>query len=238
MKEHFALSKAQLAYLKGRTTLKNPSTEKNRIMKKAIQAWSVFVPILKSEVVDTDWKISLFKSPTPEEAEKLWNLNNKLFGFEEFLDALLASDDRIAETQKMRLAHLMITKAISYYSWRFEINPLISQEIERFNNVLRLLEESIQSQIYRDDAMKMYLMRKKQPQPPYINRDEFYHALCIHCYNWSGGAYKSEKEAITNLKHDKHCSYNENFERWKNIPDQIERMNYNYLRIFPPVQKS
>jgi len=241
MRERFALSEAQKDYFKGRLTLKNESKEKIRIRLKAIQAWSIFVPILKSKVVDWDWKISLFKSPTTEEAEKIWNVNDKTFGFKEFLDALLITNPRnpdSEESRKMELAEMMIEKSISYYKTRYEINPLISEEIERFENVLKLLKESIRLQTYKEDAMKMYLMRKKQRQPPYIARDEFYHAFCIHCYNFTGGVSKTEEDAIQILKHDEHCSYNEEFERRRTDSEWMKQLNYTYLRIFEPIQKS
>lgn len=240
MKEHFALSNAQKDYLNGQITLKNPTTEKTRIRKKAIQSWSIFIPVLKSKVVDDEWKLSLFQSPTPEEAQKLWNVNNKLFGFEEFLDILFKTDSAdlsSKELLKMKLAQTMITKSISYYSQRYEINSLITQEIERFKNVLSLLYESIESQRYTDDAIKMYLMRKKQIQPPQIKRDELYHALCMHCYNYSLGVSKTEKDAIETLKHDEHCSYNTSYELVKTQSERIDYLNYTYLRIFEPLSK-
>lgn len=238
MKEHFALSKAQKDYLNGQNTLKNPSTEKNRIRKKAIQSWSIFIPVLKSKVVDDEWKMSLFQSPTPEEAQKIWNENSKIFGFEEFLDALFITDKTnplSEEVLKMKLAHMMIMKSIAYYSQRYEMNPLIIQEVERFKNVLHLLDESIQSQTYRDDALKMYLMRKKQTQPPHITRDEFYHALCMHCYYYSLGVSKTEQDAIDTLKHDEHCSYNAKYESAKTQSDGKDFLNYTYVRIFEPL---
>lgn len=242
MKEHFALSKAQLDYLKGRKTLKNPSTEEKRIRKKAIQAWSIFVPILKSKVVDKDWKITLFQSPTPDEAQKLWNIHNKLFGLEEFLDALLETNARNTvsdETYKIKIAHTMIKKSVGYYSTRYAIYPLISQEIERFNSVIQLLEQSVSAQTEREDAIKMYQMRKTQRQPPHIERDAYYHALCMHCYYFSMGVSRTEEEAIQNLTHDEYCTYHQRFEMWKTDPDYIKNiLNYDYLKIFTPKKSS
>ena len=241
MNEHFALSKAQKDYLNGQITLKNPTTEKTRIRKKAIQSWSIFVPVLKSKVVDTEWKLSLFQSPTPEESQKLWNVNKKLFGFEEFLDTLFKTDSAnlsSGELLKMELARMMIEKSILYYSQRYETNRLISQEIERFRDVLRLLDESIESQRYRDDAMKMYLMRKKQTQPPYIARDGFYHALCTYCFNYSLGISKTEHDAIVTLTHDENCTYNARYQSVKTQPEMIEILNSSYIRMFEPKQKS
>lgn len=239
--EHFALSKAQKDYLNGHITLKNATTEKTRIRKKAIQSWSIFIPILKSNAVDDEWKLSLFQSPTPEESQKLWNVNNKLFGFEEFLDTLFKTDSAnlsSGELLKMELAHMMIEKSISYYSQRYEMNPLIIQEIQRFKDVMRLLDESIQSQRYRDDAMKIYLMRKKQREPPHIGRDEFYHALCMHCYNYSLGVSKTKQDAIETLTHDEHCSYNTRYESVKTQPEMIEILNSTFIHILEPKQKS
>ena len=72
---------------------------------------NIFVPILKSNVVDTEWKLSLFQSPTTEESQKLWNVHNKLFGFEEFLDTLFKTDSAnlsSGELLKMELARMML----------------------------------------------------------------------------------------------------------------------------------
>jgi hypothetical protein len=238
MNEHFALSKAQKDYLNGHITLKNPTTEKSRIRKKAIQSWSIFVPILKSNVVDTEWKLSLFQSPTTEESQKLWNVHNKLFGFEEFLDVLLKIDSdnpSYGDALKIKLARVMITKSISYYSQRYEISEFIHQEIQRFNNLMIFLEDSIESQRFREREMKMYFMRKKQTQPPHIVRDKFYHALCMHCYRYSLGISKTEDDAIETLTHDENCSYNERYEFNKNDSQSLKIQNETYLRIFTPL---
>lgn len=241
MKEHFALSKAQLDYLKGHKTLKNQYKEKIRIRRKAIQAWSIFVPILKSKVVDWEWKISLFQSPTPDEAKKLWAIQRKLFGFEEFLSALfqtaplsLNSD----EIYKMKLARIMINKSLAYYSNKYAVNPLITQEVNRFKNVLELLEESIRTQTYKAEAIQMYEMRSKQSRPPHIYRDEYYHALCKQCHRFSGGTAKNEQQAIAILTHDKYCTYNKEFEDYKNNPQYLEVLNDDYLQIIKPKRKS
>ena len=240
MKEHFALSKSQLAYLNGSKTLKNASAEKNRIRKKAIQSWSIFIPILKSKIVDGEWKLSLFQSPTPAEAQKIWNINNKLFGFEEFLKVLFKTNPknpRSDDLLKMQLAQKMIKSSISFYSNRFEMNKLILEEIDRFQNVLSLLYDSIKSQQYKDDAIRMYEMRKRQTEPPRIKRDEFFHALCMHCYYYSLGLCKTEKEALQDLQHDENCTYHKRYELAKTQPEMIKLLNDTYVRIFKPIKK-
>ena len=62
MKEHYGLSQAQLKYLNEQNMPKsfNKSKEHDRIIRKTEQAWDIFVPVLRSKVVDQKFKDSLF----------------------------------------------------------------------------------------------------------------------------------------------------------------------------------
>ena len=132
----------------------------------------------------------------------------------------------------------MIDKSLAYYSSRYAINPLITQELSRFKNVLELLDENIRTQTYKDDAIRMYEMRNKQSKPPHIDRDEYYHALCKQCHRFSQGISNNEEEAIKILAHDKYCTYNNEFEDYKNNPRYIKILNDDYLQIIKPKQRS
>jgi len=91
MKEHYGLSNTQKAYLNGTKKVSNSSKENTAIMRKAFQAWSIFKPILDSEVLHHSWKYAPFVDrPLPSELVSMKIPETEpIFTFKHFLSSLL-----------------------------------------------------------------------------------------------------------------------------------------------------
>ena len=226
MKEHYGLSQAQLKYLNGQNMPKsfNKSKEHDRIIRKTEQAWDIFVPVLRSKVVDQKFKDSLFEFKR----------------FEDFLNFLLETErgNMISlEINKMKIAKMMIQKGTQYYQTRYQLNQIINEKIVEINSVLEMIQEFVDQELYNIEISDFLRMRRGLTAPPIIRQEnDSYCALCIQCYRYSLGLSKSEKEAIKDLQHDVNCSYKKQFERAIEVNDENYKksLNLQYLKIIPP----
>jgi len=226
MKEHYGLSQAQLKFLNGQDMPKsfNKSKEEDRIIRKAKQAWDIFVPVLRSKVVDQEFKDSLFEFKR----------------FEDFLNFLLETErgNMISqEINKMRIAKMMIQKGTQYYQIRYRLNQIINEKIVEINSVLSMIQEFVDQELSNIEISDFLRMRRGLTAPPIVQQGkDLYHALCIQCYRYSLGLSKSEKEAIKDLQHDDNCSYKKQFERATKNNDEAykESLILQYIKVIPP----
>jgi len=226
MKEHYGLSQAQLKYLNGQDMPKsfNKSKEQDRIIRKAKQAWDIFVPVLRSKAVDQKFKDSLFEFKR----------------FDDFLNLLLKTERGNTVSQeinKMRIAKMMIQKGTQYYQTRYRLNQIIFEKIVEINSVLEMIQEFVDQELSNIEISDFLRMRRGLTEPPIIQQEkELYHALCIQCHRYSLGLSKSEKEAIKDLQHDDNCSYKKQFETATKSNDENYKksLNLQYIKIIPP----
>jgi len=226
MKEHYGLSQSQLKYLNGQDMPKsfNKSKEQDRITRKAKQAWDIFVPVLRSKVVDQKFKDSLFEFKR----------------FDDFLNFLLKTDRGnlvSQEINKMKIAKMMIQKGTLYFQIRYNLNQIINEKIVEINSVLEMIQEFVDQELFNIEISEFLRMRRGLSAPPIVQQEkDFYHALCIQCYRYSLNLSKSEKEAIENIQHDDNCSYKKQYERaTKNNHEAYkESLILQYIKIIPP----
>jgi len=226
MKEHYGVSQAQLRYLNGQDMPKsfNKSKEQDRIIRKAKQAWDIFVPVLRSKVVDQEFKDSLFEFKR----------------FEDFLTFLLKTErgNTISqEINKMRIAKIMIQKGTQYYQTRYQLNQIINEKIAEINSVLGMIQEFVDQELYNIEVSDFLRMRRGLTAPPIVQQEnDLYHALCIQCYRYSLGLTKSEKEAIKDLQHDNNCSYKKQFKTATKNNDEAYKKSLilQYIKTIPP----
>jgi len=235
LKEHYALSNTQLSYLSGQITLSSgiESTEKIRMLKKAQQAWSILIPILRSDVINQNFKNRILLEKSDEEIT---------YDVEDFFRYLVrtTSDEPFEEVQsKIEFANMMIKHGFTFFQTRFGTNRLVSDKIEDIKTVLSDLQQMVEQEIQNKESLEMYRMRKKLSAPPVIRPDEYWKAECIHCYSYSTKITKKEKEAIENIQHDVNCSYKTRMSKAKKRKDSgsIKAIILQYIKTIPPIKK-
>ena len=222
MPEHYGLSIAQIEYLNGQKTLANESKEKERMKVKAEKAWSIFEPILRSKVVSQGFKDSLFGFKR----------------FDDFLNSLLATEmtNPISEElNKMKIAKDMIQKGFTYFKKRYQLQPLIYDEMEKMEKLLIMLEDFVEQELKNIKKADFVRLRKGLQEPPTIIPTETYHALCIQCYNYNSTVGHNEQDAIYGIEHQPHCSYLKYAEKANHF--QLEIINEQIIKIIPPRNK-
>lgn len=224
MKEHYGLSHAQKIWLNGQDMPEsfNVSKEKKRIISKVEQAWEIFVPVLRSKVVDQEFKDNLFA-------------NEK---FDEFLDKLLETERSlpvIHEVNKTHIARQMILKGFSYFQTRYSTNELISKRVGEIWETVSAIDEMVDREKRDIEQANIIRMRKGLTTPPIIRRDDHYHALCKQCWAFSYDINNNVKDAIKNIRHDDNCYYKIHVDKY----DDKERKHFNqqFIEVILPESK-
>ena len=216
MIERYGLSEAQKCYLNGSKKLSNESKERKAIIHKALQSWSVLKPILDSKVVSNDFKYFTFISkPTSSEFEK-YNIPKDQYSFKNFLDSLLATNREnptSKEIEKMAIAKEIIESAILYYQTRFKNNELVWNKFNEFSDFIKMLQDVYEQEL--NDLVKsdFIRLRKNMAYPPRIERNEFWHSLCMQCFSYSSKVNATTKEEALEINHSKDCPYLKEIER-------------------------
>jgi len=216
MIERYGLSEAQKCYLNGSKRLSNEPKERKAIIHKALQSWSVLKPILDSKVVSNDFKYFPFISkPTSSEFEK-YNIPKDQYSFKNFLDSLLSTDSTnptSKEIEKMALAKEIIESAILYYQTRFSNNELVWQKFNEFSDFTKMLQGVYEQEL--KDLVKADFIRliKNMAHPPRIERNEYWHSLCMQCFSYSTKVNATTKEEALEINHSKDCPYLKEIER-------------------------
>ena len=222
MKEHYGLSRAQLEYLNGRKPLPNESKERERMRAKAEKAWSIFEPILRSNVVSQEYKDSLFSFKR----------------FDDFLNSLLATErtnPSSKELNKMEIAKTMIQKGFQYYQTRYDLNPLIYNEIEKIRSLLEMIDSLVKQELENIKKADFNRTRKGLTSPPEIIRDNYYHALCMECFSYNSGVGHNKDDTILNIRHEPNCSYNRRIKKANRF--EIKKINEQFIKITLPLAK-
>jgi len=232
MKEHYALSNMQLKYLNGQDMPNtfNSSKEESRMLEKAKKAWSILVPILRSDTVDQEFKdrvlLERLDGETSYNADEFFKYLVNTYGNEPFEDI----------QNKIHFAKTMITHGFAFFQLRFKSNRLVSDKIEEIKKVLDDLEDMVRTENQNKEALEIYRMRKRLPAPPTIRREDYWKAECIHCYSFSLDIAKTEQDAIKSIEHDVRCNYLRQV-KGKKSQEHIDAINFQYIRTIPPLKK-
>jgi hypothetical protein len=216
MIERYGLSEAQKGYLNGSKKLSNESKERKAIIHKALQSWSVLKPILDSKVVSNDFKyFSFISKPTSSEFEK-YNIPKDQYSFKNFLDSLLATNKEnptSKEIEKMAIAKEIIESAILYYQTRFKNNELVWNKFNEFSDFIKMLQGVYEQELDNIVKSDFVRIRKNMVFPPRIERNQYWHSLCMQCFSYSTKVNATTKEETLEINHSKDCPYLKEFER-------------------------
>jgi len=195
MKSRHLLSNDQYEYITSQNSkIPNPSEQRSRISKKVEQALNTFDIILTSQYVSQEYKDELFEET---------RIRNFLSNFARYDNQNLLSE----ESNKQTICKTMVSMGLDYFKSRYKKMKMVEKNIEQATSVLSLMSLLSQEQVYDEEVMKMYKARSRSVRPQLLVAEkDFWMAECKHCYNYSANA-KTEKEAIRNLKHTKHCLY-------------------------------
>ena len=189
------LSNDQHKYITSQNSeITNPSEQRRRISEKVEQALNTFDIILTSQYVSQKYKDELFEET---------RIGNFLSNFARYDNQNLPSE----ESNKQSICKIMVSIGLDYFKSRYKKMKMVEKNIEQATSVLSLMSLLSQEEVYDEEVMKMYKARSRSVRPQLLVAEkDFWMVECKHCYNYSSNA-KTEKEAIRNLKHTKHCLY-------------------------------
>jgi len=234
MIERYGLSEAQKGYLNGSKKVSNESKERKAIMRKALQSWSVMKPILDSTVLTNYFKYFPFLAKlTPSEFEN-FDIPKDQFTFEKFLQSLLQTDSTnptSKEIEKMALAKQMIEASILYYQTRFSNHELVWQKFAEFRDFLTMLQDVYEQELHNLVKADFIRLRKNMAYPPRIERNKYWHSLCMQCFSYSTRVDAKTKEEALSITHSKDCPYEKEFER---VEDK-QRIIEDFIHFIEPI---
>ncbi len=235
MNEHYALSQSQLKYLNGQDMPKtfHISKERSRMLKKSQQAWSIFIPILRSNIVDQEFKDKILLEKGDEDIS---------YNIEDFFKYLVitSKDEPFEQIQhKIEFATMMVNHGFTFFQSRFGTNRLVADKIDEIKKVLFDLKDMVTQEQQNKKAFEIYRMRKRLSSPPTIRREHYWKAECIHCYSFSIVISKNEQDAIESIQHDVNCRYVTEITKAKkrNDVNSVEATNFQYIRTISPIPK-
>lgn len=223
MRERYTLSNTEIKYLNDEIALPNVAQTHIRIANKVTKALDSFPTICSSKVISQEFKDKLFPS-------------NKIT---QFLNRLIRYDPNQSiteEANKQAIALEMATMGLAYFQERYKSNELINEHITKTHNILQILNRQAEEEKEEKEILQMYKTRKKLKRPPFIDTRENFVALCMYCFNFSRGIPMTKHEAIDNLRHEEHCPYHKDTKKLKQ--SDVEKLNEQYLKIYPPKNKS
>ncbi len=220
MKSRHLLSNDQYKHITSQNSeIPNPSEQRSRISEKVEQALNTFDIILTSQYVSQEFKDELFEDA---------RIRNLLSNFARYDNQNLPSE----ESNKQSICKTMVSLGLDYFKSRYKKMKMVEKNIEQATSVLSLMSFLSQEQVYDEEVMKMYKARSRSVRPQLLVAEkDFWMAECKHCYNYSSNA-KTEKEAIRNLKHTKHCLYT--IDMKKHGGTQRDSIIQQYIVRYPP----
>ncbi len=223
MESHHLLSNDQREYLTSQNPkITNKSEQRRRITEKVAQSFKAFDQILTSPYISQKYKDELFAEPIVK-----YFLSN----FARYDNENLREE----EANKQEICKTMVTMGLDYFKSRYKKMKIIDKNIEQATGLLNMINILSQEAIYDDEVMKMYKARQRTVRPQLLVAEkDFWMVECKHCYNYSSNA-KTEKEAIRNLKHTKHCLYT--IDMKKHGGTQRESIIQQYIIRYPPRDK-
>lgn len=223
MESHHLLSNDQREYLTSQNPkITNKSEQRRRITEKVAQSFKAFDQILTSPYISQKYKDELFAEPI---------VKYFLINFARYDNDNLREE----EANKQEICKTMVTMGLDYFKSRYKKMKIIDKNIEQATGLLNMINILSQEAIYDDEVMKMYKARQRSVRPQLLVAEkDFWMAECKHCYNYSSNA-KTEKEAIKNLKHTKHCLYT--IDMKKHGGTQRDSIIQRYIIIYEPRDK-
>ena len=214
------LSNDQHKYITSQNSeIPNPSEQRRRISEKVEQALNTFDIILTSQYVPQKYKDELFEET---------RIRNFLSNFARYDNQNLPSE----ESNKQSICKTMVSMGLDYFKSRYKKMKMVEKNIEQATCILSLISFLSQEEIIDEEVMKMYKARSRSVRPQLLVAEkDFWMVECKHCYNYSSNA-KTEKEAIRNLKHTKHCLYT--IDMKKHGGTQRDSIIQQYIVRYPP----
>ena len=210
MVEHYGLSEAQKGYLDGTKRLSNESKERKAITRKAFQSWSIFKYLLGSDVVSDNFKYYPFGAEPRDDDWERFDIPKDRFTFRHFLKALLhtsAENPASKEINKMALAKTLMEEGISYYQTRFRNNQLVYDKFAEFSDFMKMLQGIYEQDLDNLVKADFIRLRKNMIWPPRIERNKFWHGLCMQCYSYSDKVQAITKKEALEIKHSTDCPF-------------------------------
>jgi len=230
----YGLSEAQKDYLNGSKRLSNESKERKAIMRKALQSWSVLKPILDSKVISNHDKYFPFISkPTPSEFE-YFDIPKDQYNFSQFLNSLLATNSEnptSQEIEKMSMAKDILEASILYYQTRFKNHQLVYDKFAEFSDFIKMLQDVYEQELHNIVKADFVRLRKNMIYPPRIERNKYWHALCMQCFSYSYHSLAKTKEEALEITHSIDCPYLKEFER---VEDK-QRIIEDFIHFIEPI---
>jgi len=210
---------AQYQYLTSQKSITNPSEQRKRVSVTVEQAFNTFDIILTSQYVSQEFKDELFDET---------KVRNLLSNFARYDNQNLQSE----EANKQTICKLMVTMGLDYFKSRYKKMQMVEKNIEQATSLLNVINFLSQEEVYDDEVLKMYKARSRSVRPQLLVAEkDFWMAECKHCYNYSSNS-KTEKEAIRNLKHTKHCLYTIDMKKFGGT--QRDSIIQRYIIKYPP----
>lgn len=214
MKEQNWLSSFEDNWLKYHDVIApNKSTTLSRIHNKVNKSLVTLSHVLDSEKLEQQYLDKLFP----------------VLGITDILRKLTRHDPtKIPEEEdsKLAIAGELIKIGLGYYTSRFKGSKFFSKKINEITELVQALDEITRYERLEQKQSKLYSMRKRWRYVPDLKDfggDNEWRAMCVICWNFSGG--KTLKEAEEKIRHHLYCYYN------KTDPDSC-------IKSYPPRSKS
>jgi len=189
---------------------------RKRIKEKVEKTFKTFESIYISKELDQKYKDDLFS------AEKM----------KRFVEVFTNYDKTNPISNEQAIASALVEVGFRYHQRRYEPIPFITDEIQKIEGLLRVLEFQSRMEEQETEGMKLYRLRDRSRKPPIVIAEkDFWLAECVHCYSMSLPHNNTEKEAIKNIRHEKGCSFLTDIKSGRKNKELTKEQ---YIRTFPP----
>ncbi len=131
----------------------------------------------------------------------------------------------------MELAKQMIEASIFYYQTRFKNHELVWQKFAEFRDFLTMLQDVYEQELHNLVKADFIRLRKNMAYPPRIERNKYWHSLCMQCFSYSTRVDAKTKEEALSITHSKDCPYLKEFER---VEDK-QRIIEDFIHFIEPL---
>jgi len=169
--------------------------------------------------------ICLFFDAIPSSEFDRLDIPKDRFTFEKFLNSLLRTsreNPTSKEIEKMRIAKEILEQAILYYQTRFSNNQLVYDKFAEFSSFIQMLQGVYEQELDNLVKADFIRLRKGMAYPPRIERDNYWHSVCMQCFSYSYQIQAKTKEDALEIKHSHDCPFVTEFERVKDKQRIIE----------------
>ena len=122
----------------------------------------------------------------------------------------------------MRIAKEILEQAILYYQTRFSNNQLVYDKFAEFSSFIQMLQGVYEQELDNLVKADFIRLRKGMAYPPRIERDNYWHSVCMQCFSYSYQIQAKTKEDALEIKHSHDCPFVTEFERVKDKQRIIE----------------